>query len=573
MAGRRGMAAVRGPGDAIPALAIALALGLGGWAAFEQRWLADDAFISFRYARNLTDGLGLVFNPGEYVEGFSNLLWTLGCALGLELGIEPETWTQAFGIACYLASILLLGLHHLGLRGALEIRGATLPVAALGAAAMHELHVYATSGLETSAFALLCLLGAQLLLFRREADLARLALAGLCFGCASLTRPEGILLAFLGGLFVLWDSPRRWRSAIARGSLFAGAVLVLWVPLSIWRLSYYGDFFPNPYYAKSAYLAWYSQGWHYLRLFFQRYWALLLGPGVLLALAVRGRGGDPGLRFARRHALLSLAFAGGWTWYVWRIGGDFMYGRMLLPAVPYALILLELCVALLPGQAARLLAAVAIASALGLSSWTSPAIRFSHGIVDEQRYYPTGQSAALERRARILERYFEGLPVRVAFSGSDARLVYRARIPVAIESAAGLTDRFIARQPLEKRGRVGHEKRASLSYLVRERRVHFALGAQTFRIVGAQGRIPVYEIHFDGKRCFALHWDAGLMEALRDRGAVFEDFLADLDQLIPALPSMQKAEVRATYESLKLFYFDHAFDEEREAAFLRALGS
>jgi tetratricopeptide (TPR) repeat protein len=38
------------------------------------RGLIDDAFISFRYAPNL----GLVFDPGERVEGYTNLLWVLG---------------------------------------------------------------------------------------------------------------------------------------------------------------------------------------------------------------------------------------------------------------------------------------------------------------------------------------------------------------------------------------------------------------------------------------------------------------------------------------------------------------
>ena len=37
----------------------------------------DDAFISFRYAENLANGQGLVFNPGERVEGYSNPLWTV----------------------------------------------------------------------------------------------------------------------------------------------------------------------------------------------------------------------------------------------------------------------------------------------------------------------------------------------------------------------------------------------------------------------------------------------------------------------------------------------------------------
>ena len=47
------------------------------WHADLAWFLTDDAFISFRYARNLLDGHGLVFNPGEYVEGYSNFLWIL----------------------------------------------------------------------------------------------------------------------------------------------------------------------------------------------------------------------------------------------------------------------------------------------------------------------------------------------------------------------------------------------------------------------------------------------------------------------------------------------------------------
>ena len=43
----------------------------------------DDAFISFRYARNLVEGAGLVWNPGEPpVEGYSNFLWVLLLAVG-----------------------------------------------------------------------------------------------------------------------------------------------------------------------------------------------------------------------------------------------------------------------------------------------------------------------------------------------------------------------------------------------------------------------------------------------------------------------------------------------------------
>ena len=51
-------------------------LALLGWLAEMSWFLTDDAFISFRYVRNLLEGHGLVFNPGERGEGYSNFLWT-----------------------------------------------------------------------------------------------------------------------------------------------------------------------------------------------------------------------------------------------------------------------------------------------------------------------------------------------------------------------------------------------------------------------------------------------------------------------------------------------------------------
>ena len=36
---------------------------------------SDDAYITMRYARNAAAGEGIVYNPGERVEGYSNPLW------------------------------------------------------------------------------------------------------------------------------------------------------------------------------------------------------------------------------------------------------------------------------------------------------------------------------------------------------------------------------------------------------------------------------------------------------------------------------------------------------------------
>ena len=71
-----------------PARAGALLVSLAGLAAHVWVWrkfVADDAYISLRYARNLVEGHGLVWNPGEAVEGYSNLAWVL-VAAAAEIG-------------------------------------------------------------------------------------------------------------------------------------------------------------------------------------------------------------------------------------------------------------------------------------------------------------------------------------------------------------------------------------------------------------------------------------------------------------------------------------------------------
>ena len=44
--------------------------------------LADDQMISMRYAENLANGYGLVWNPGgERIEGYTNFLWVVYMAI------------------------------------------------------------------------------------------------------------------------------------------------------------------------------------------------------------------------------------------------------------------------------------------------------------------------------------------------------------------------------------------------------------------------------------------------------------------------------------------------------------
>jgi hypothetical protein len=539
-------------------------------AAFRQTWLCDDAFISFRYADNLTHGLGLVYNAGERVEGYSNFLWTLWTALGMRLGVAPEAWSVAWGLCFYVATLVLLLVADLrpdarGGNGAPAARKVTrtVPLACLLAAAHPDWQRYATGGLETSHFTFLVTAG-TLLATRRSGGARGLAAAGFVFALAALTRPDGPLFAPLVALWVWWARRPRGASLAA----FLGAFLCAWLPYVIWKVAYYGDFFPNTFYAKSANLAWYSQGWVYVTLYFRRYWILALALVVAPVAVWRGRARTE----PARDLVLALGLGVAYTAYVLRVGGDFMYARLLIPAAPLLILAFARGVEELLADRSAAQWAVAIAAAAAVALTPNP-IRDQdevRGIVNESRFYSSEVQERRRRQGLTLRRYFDGLPVHIAIAGSQAALAYYARPALVIEGGAGLTDRWIAHRPLLIRRRVGHEKVAPLSYLL-ERRVHFTIqhfAAETFAL---DSRLPPIVAWFDSIPGRVVHLDPPLMDSLRIRGASFPDVPAVLDSDIRKLDASSDDQVRSAYEKLKPFYFDFVPDSARERPFLERL--
>ena len=65
----------------------------------------DDAFISLRYSRRLLEGRSLTWTDGLPVEGYSNLLWVLGCAFLAVLGVDILDTPVVLGIASSIAAI------------------------------------------------------------------------------------------------------------------------------------------------------------------------------------------------------------------------------------------------------------------------------------------------------------------------------------------------------------------------------------------------------------------------------------------------------------------------------------
>ncbi|MGI9148898.1 MAG: hypothetical protein ACR2IK_20505 [Chloroflexota bacterium] len=197
----------------------------------------DDAYITFRYARNLAEGVGLVYNPGEWVLGTTTPLWALVLAAGYRLGGTDLPWlaTCVSGV-CDAGSAGLL--VHYGLRVGWRPAGAAL----VGLAwALNPMSIaFATGGMETSVFVLAALLALGLV-----GSCSATWLAAGVSGVSMLVRPEGALLVLTVVGWTWIKRPREaWRAGLAGAAPAVAAGLLIF-----WR---YGNPLPNSMAAKQV---------------------------------------------------------------------------------------------------------------------------------------------------------------------------------------------------------------------------------------------------------------------------------------------------------------------------------
>ncbi len=295
---------------------------------FRNHNLVDDAFISFRYAENLVEGHGLVWNAGERVEGYSNFLWVMLIALGMKLGFRPESFTFFLSIPIFIAFLLLTCRLAFKL---LKNRTWALFIL-LWIGFNPSISAFATSGMETPL---------QLLLFIAVADLlvtcistgwtARRNLTlSILLGLAVLLRPDSALLVALVGLVYLQSNrPLNLKNILPLIIPFA----ILVIPYLTWKVVYYGSIFPNSFNAKVRDLAGIGYGLRYVYLFLICH---LLAPFGILALW-RGNALFRNNRTTGYFGLFTLV----WVIYTRSVGGDFMVFRFLAPVMPFLLIVIS----------------------------------------------------------------------------------------------------------------------------------------------------------------------------------------------------------------------------------------
>ncbi len=380
----------------------------------------DDAYISFRYAENLANGRGLVFNVGEAVEGYSTPSFVLLLALGKAVGFTPAMSASLLNASALFVLLLVAwqwarelsalaksdvegraggdaepeaysrthGRTHGPTHGSKNNRsgslGDLLPSVAAGiACAVVLLHpgtlYYLTSGMETVFFC--ALVASAAFLSRRPARSLGKALAlGTVLAALAVTRPEGAGLAALLVLLAIWDgvSSRLSRNGrVLRGGrddstqrgegnsvsgLGAAALTALlpalaMIALFCTRWLIFGDLAPNTYYAKIG-------PWDLRRLTRGIEYLLDAAPWIALPLVL-----SPLVRLPWRRtllvALLPLAYFSAFAVYA---GGDWMDGqRMLLPGLISAALVMGLVGKALRERVAEASRAVQLVAAAGVA--------------------------------------------------------------------------------------------------------------------------------------------------------------------------------------------------------------
>jgi arabinofuranosyltransferase len=442
------------------------------WTTFPRwwadRWVQDDAYVSFRYARNLVRGHGLVYNVDEPVEGYTNFLWTVLAAVPLARGAEdPLHFMHLVSAACWVGSYALLLV--LGVDLALAGLWAA-PFAALPLTVHWSYNMWFFSGMETPLVSLLTIAA----VFAVALDPARhrwsLTAASLCGVGLMMTRPDGVVV--VGGLALavgILDGRRIVRERAWLRALLGPALplLVLFLPYQLWRLWFYGSLLPNTYYAKVAYLPYYARGWSYLRNYAAIYdvrWFLPLAP----AGAVLARTGG-----ARRFLVASMLAATGVAIYVVRLGGDFMEWRFLTPVTGVVYPAVVIGAAVLGERLAS--AARRLASWSHLCGWLAGILTAGALTVVTERAAEGARTRGVpdQETIALLRRYADPgrFDWRAAAQAFDAVLPPQTRIATTSAGIVpyycdrpcidlhGLTDPVIARQPINpaERGRMGHE--------------------------------------------------------------------------------------------------------------------
>ena len=306
---------------------------------------ADDTYIHLRFAHNLANGWGIVWNQGEQpVEGSTSFFYLLMITMIEKLGVQP-IWTLAYICAIFAALAFLVTLIILQKINSEHLFENLAAVIMLGLSS--RIMVWANTGLEVTLYAFALALCTLLYIMYRAGSISPY-IVGLAFAVTSFIRPEclaifGVTVAFELCTIYL-SGTKKYQPILA----LVGSFLIIYLPVFLWKWSYFGYPFPNTYYAKTGGgLIQITAGLSYL-------WTNLtetfIPSGLLMAVFLITIKKDS--YFLEKLYLLIVLLS---SWLIVAMnGGDYMLkGRFLTPMFPILYILVGLGISQLTDRISR----------------------------------------------------------------------------------------------------------------------------------------------------------------------------------------------------------------------------
>jgi len=300
------------------------------WIFYSNRYFFhDDAYITLRYARNFITGNGIVWNPHEYVQGYTNFLHLILVSIPGLFGVDLFRASRIIGLLSYIVLIVVLLMFTRSAAPSSQHRAIWhLPVILVMSSA--PVIVWSVGGLESTLFTLLVTSGCLLFLKCLDhPDNTRLFIAsGLCFGCAYLTRPDGGIFV---AITIFWLLVTRKSRPVRSTHLFIISCFALIAVYSLWQFYYYGNILPNTFYAKAGNFSIQRaiRGFHYVKGYVRQppYLVIITGLLVLYMFLKHKSGWKQGFTY-----LLMTIIC--YTLFMVIFGGDHMLAfRLLLPVI------------------------------------------------------------------------------------------------------------------------------------------------------------------------------------------------------------------------------------------------
>jgi arabinofuranosyltransferase len=462
--------------------------------------LCDDAFISLRYARNLAEGHGLVYNAGERVEGFTNFLWVLAEALLLRLGASPRLAVDVLGFLTALAAAYVVE------RGAerLELRPVGRLVAHAAVVSSVSFAVWLLAGLEASAYGVLVLgvfVSADEAISSDTPWRHGAVVAGLVASAAMLLRPETPLVVACAAVAALLVARERAVMPLLRAGVTFATVVG---PLLVARRLYYDDWLPNTFYLKTTGdgAALLEQGKRYVAYAVKHH-------GVLLGLALAGVLVVARAPRTRAFGLAAALFVSGYGLYVARVGGDFLPAtRFFAPLVPLLALLAGFVVQELGLRVPEALpravhrGARGVVAGVAASLLMAPQLEWSRTVGVEHE--PEERALHIEplQWTRLYGLRWSALGRWIAAHakegdgmamGAAGAAPYYAGSGVSNLDILGLCDRYVAREGIVVGSRPGHQRRSPVAYTLAKRPVFLFEGDYDSEVAPSLQRDATWE--------------------------------------------------------------------------------